>query len=147
MRTQRPLIVAVALAYVVGLGGLLLSPADGTLVWVAAFGLAQGGGFALALTLIVLRSPTPLVAARLGGVAQCLGYLLAALGPLALGGLHDLTGGWSWPMALLLVALVPMTWFGWGAGRDAVLTEVGAASPEDARTPAASADPAAPAGR
>ena len=31
MRTQRPLILAVALAYVVGLGGLLLSPADGTL--------------------------------------------------------------------------------------------------------------------
>ena len=76
-----PLIVAVALAYVVGLGGLLASPADGTLVWVAAFGLAQGSGFALALTLIVLRSPTPLTAARLGGVAQCLGYLLAAGGP------------------------------------------------------------------
>ena len=102
MRTQRPLILAVALAYVVGLGGLLLSPADGTLVWVAAFGLAQGSGFALALTLIVLRSPTPLVAARLGGVAQCLGYLLAALGPLVLGALHDLTDGWTWPLALLL---------------------------------------------
>ena len=99
MRTQRPLILAVALAYVVGLGGLLLAPADGTLVWVAAFGLAQGSGFALALTLIVLRSPTPLVAARLGGVAQCLGYLLAALGPLVLGALHDATDGWTWPLA------------------------------------------------
>jgi CP family cyanate transporter-like MFS transporter len=147
MRTQRPLILVVALAYVIGLGGLLLSPTDGTLVWVAAFGLAQGSGFALALTLIVLRSPTPLVAARLGGVAQCLGYLLAAFGPLVLGALHDLTDGWSWPLVLLLAALVPMTWFGWGAGRDAVLAEVSAPSPEDARTPAASADPAAPGGR
>ena len=149
MRTQRPLILAVALAYVIGLGGLLLAPADGTLVWVAAFGLAQGGGFALALTLIVLRSPTPLVAARLGGVAQCLGYLLAALGPLVLGALHDLTDGWSWPLALLLAALVPMTWFGWGAGagRRPRAAAVSAASPEGARTPAASADPAAPAGR
>jgi CP family cyanate transporter-like MFS transporter len=147
MRTQRPLILVVALAYVIGLGGLLLSPTDGTLVWVAAFGLAQGSGFALALTLIVLRSPTPLVAARLGGVAQCLGYLLAAFGPLVLGALHDLTDGWSWPLVLLLAALVPMTWFGWGAGRNAVLAEVSAPSPEDARTPAASADPAAPGGR
>ena len=121
MRTQRPLILGVAAAYVIGLGGLLVAPASGTLVWVAAFGLAQGSGFALALTLIVLRSPTPLVAARLGGVAQCLGYLLAALGPLVIGALHDLTGGWSWPVALLLAALVPMTWFGWGAARDAVL--------------------------
>jgi CP family cyanate transporter-like MFS transporter len=121
MRTQRPLILAVALAYVVGLGGLLLAAGDGTLVWVAAFGLAQGGGFALALTLIVLRSPTPLTAARLGGVAQCLGYLLAAAGPVVLGVLHDATHGWAWPVTLLLALLVPMTWVGWGAARDAVL--------------------------
>src|SRR5215212_8469133 len=144
MRTQRPLLLAVSAAYLVGLGGLLVSPATGTLLWVAAFGLAQGSGFALALTLIVLRSPSPLVAARLGGVAQCLGYLLAALGPLLLGALHDLTGGWSWPVAVLLAALVPMTWFGWGAGRDAVLSE---GSPEAARTPATSGGPAAPAVR
>jgi MFS transporter, CP family, cyanate transporter len=154
MRTQRPLILAVATSYTIGLGGLLLAPATGTLVWVAAFGLAQGGGFALALTLIVLRSPTPLVAARLGGVAQCLGYLLAALGPLVVGALHDLTGGWTWPVVLLLAALVPMTWSGWGAARNAVLNtddvsspEVSGASPEGARTRAASSDPAAPAGR
>jgi MFS transporter, CP family, cyanate transporter len=149
MRTQRPLILAVAASYTVGLGGLLIAPGTGTLLWVAAFGLAQGGGFALALTLIVLRSPTPLVAARLGGVAQCLGYLLAALGPLALGALHDATGGWTSPVALLLAVLVPMTWFGWGAARSAVLDAgaVSGASPEDARTPVASADPVAPAGR
>jgi CP family cyanate transporter-like MFS transporter len=152
MRTQRPLLAAVAVAYVVGLGGLLLSPAEGTLVWVGAFGLAQGSGFALALTLVVLRSPTPLVAARLGGVAQCLGYLLAALGPPVIGALHDLTGGWAWPMGLLLAVLIPMTWVGWGAGRDAVLdagdpgaAEVG--SPGDSRSPAASTDLGAPADR
>jgi MFS transporter, CP family, cyanate transporter len=144
MRTQRPLILAVAASYTVGLGGLLIAPGTGTLLWVAAFGLAQGGGFALALTLIVLRSPTPLVAARLGGVAQCLGYLLAALGPLVVGALHDLTDGWTWPVVLLLAALVPMTWFGWGAARDAVLS---AGEPEDARTRATSGDRAAPAGR
>jgi CP family cyanate transporter-like MFS transporter len=153
MRTQRPLILAVTIAYLVGLGGLLVSPATGTLVWVGIFGLAQGSGFALALTLIVLRSPTPLVAARLGGVAQCLGYLLAALGPLVIGALHDLTGGWSWPVTVLLAALVPMAWFGWGAARDAVLstgeinTEINTRFPEGARTPEGSADPAAPAGR
>src|SRR5215210_2120809 len=33
MRTQRPLILAVAGAYLVGLGGLLVSPGEGTLVW------------------------------------------------------------------------------------------------------------------
>ena len=149
LRTQRPLVVVVLAAYLGGLSGLLLAPDTGTLVWVAVFGLAQGSGFALALTLIVLRSPTPLVAARLGGVAQCLGYLLASLGPLVLGSLHDLTGGWTWPLVLLLAALAPMTWFGWGAARNAVLEsgEVSAVVPEGARSPEGSADPVAPAGR
>jgi MFS transporter, CP family, cyanate transporter len=149
MRTQRPLVLAVGLSYAVGLGGLLVAPGGAPLVWVAAFGLAQGSGFALALTLIVLRSPTPLVAARLGGVAQCLGYLLAALGPLVLGALYDATDGWTWPLALLLVTLGPMTWAGWGAGRNAVLgaTDVSAGQPEGARSLAASAGHGAPAGR
>ena len=123
MRTQRPLLAGVIVLYVIGLGGLLLAPATGTLLWVCVFGLAQGGGFALALTLIVLRSPSPLTAARLGGVAQCLGYLLAAAGPFLLGAVHDLTGGWTWPVICLLVLLVPMTWAGWGAARDVVLAD------------------------
>jgi CP family cyanate transporter-like MFS transporter len=151
MRNQRPLVLAVAGSFAVGLGGLLLSPGHGTLIWVCAFGLAQGSGFALALTLIVLRSATPLMAARMGGVAQCLGYLLAAAGPSVLGALRDLTGGWSWPIGLLLALLVPMTWTGWGAARDAVVTEDeapvsgrDAASPAGARTRAGSAAPAAP---
>ncbi len=143
MRNQRPLILAVVAVFVVGLGGLLLFPAHGTLLWVSAFGVAQGGGFALALTLIVLRSDTPLTAARLGGVAQCLGYLIAAAGPFVLGWLRDLTGSWTWPMALLLAVLVPMAWLGWGAARDVVLSS---APPEGARTHGASAGPAAPAG-
>ncbi|MCZ2816794.1 CynX/NimT family MFS transporter [Modestobacter sp. VKM Ac-2984] len=128
MAHQRPLVAGVLAAYAVGLGGLLLAPASGTLVWVAVFGVAQGGGFALALTLIVLRSPTPLVAARLGGVAQCLGYLVASTGPVVLGALHDVTSGWTWPLLLLLALLAPMLRAGWGAARDAVL------DPGEART-------------
>src|SRR3954447_2041898 len=134
MRTQRPLVAAVIVAFVVGLTGLLAAPDSGTLIWVSFFGVAQGGGFALALTLIVLRSPTPLTAARLGGVAQCLGYLLAAGGPPVLGALHDATDGWAWPLALLLVLLVPMVWAGWGAARDAVLA-TDERTPEPATTP------------
>ncbi|MDP9458872.1 MAG: MFS transporter [Actinomycetota bacterium] len=122
MRTQRPLLVAVMTLFTVGLGGLLVAPASGAVVWVCAFGVAQGGGFALALTLFVLRSDTSTTAARLGGVAQCLGYTMAAAGPLAVGAVHDLTGDWTWPVGLLLILLAPMTWVGWGATDDAVVT-------------------------
>jgi CP family cyanate transporter-like MFS transporter len=82
-----------------------------------------------------------MTAARLGGVAQCLGYLLAAAGPPLLGALRDVTGGWTWPLVVLLLALVPMTWAGWGAARPVVLSE---AAPAGARTPAASAGHGAP---
>ncbi|SDG00312.1 CynX/NimT family MFS transporter [Klenkia brasiliensis] len=122
-RGQRPLVGVVLACYVVGLTGLLVSPEAGTVVWVSLFGVAQGGGFALGLTLVVLRSATPLTAARMGGVAQCLGYLVASLGPVVLGALHDLTGGWSWSVGLLLALLVPMAWAGWGAARAVVLPE------------------------
>jgi CP family cyanate transporter-like MFS transporter len=131
MRTQRPLILAVVGAFAIGLTGLAVAPGTATLVWVTVFGVAQGAGFAVALTLIVLRSPTPLVAARLGGVAQCLGYPVAAAGPLLFGALHDLTGGWRWPVAALIALLVPMTWVGWGAARNTVV------SVEEERSPVA----------
>lgn len=139
MRTQRPLVLFVGVAYVAGVLGLALAPGTATLLWITLFGIAQGAGFALALTLIVLRSPTPLVAARLGGVAQCLGYLVAAAGPLVLGALHDLTGGWTWPAMLLVVLLVPMTWFGWFAGRDAVLDVATEPTDDDVTTTAPAA--------
>jgi CP family cyanate transporter-like MFS transporter len=128
MRTQRPLLVAVVASNAVGLWGLLVSPAAGTLLWVCTFGLAQGAGFALALTLVVLRSGTPLTAARLGGIGQCVGYLLAAGGPFLLGALRDATGGWTWPVVTLLALLVPMLWYGWGATRDAVLSDTAPAA-------------------
>ncbi len=122
-RTQRPPVVAVTAFYLVSLLGLLVAPAAGAWVWVCLYGVAQGAGFSLALTLMVLRSPDPAVAARLSGVAQLIGYLVAATGPVLLGSIHDLTGGWEWPVVALLALLGPMLWVGLGAGRDVLLGE------------------------
>jgi CP family cyanate transporter-like MFS transporter len=123
MRNQQPMLLTVIAGFAFGLAGLLLSPDRGTVVWICAIGVAQGAGFALALTFTVMRSATPGMAARLGGVAQALGYLLAACGPLALGAIHDLTGTWLWALGLLLLMLLPLTWAGWGAARDRTLDE------------------------
>jgi CP family cyanate transporter-like MFS transporter len=128
MRNQQPMLLTVIAAFGFGLAGLLVAPDRGTVVWICAIGVAQGAGFALALTFTVMRAATPEMAARLGGVAQALGYLLAACGPLALGAIHDLTGTWPWALVLLLLMLLPLTWAGWGAARDRTLGE-------DSRTP------------
>ena len=42
-------------------------------------------------------------------MAQGIGYSLAAVGPLGLGALHDLTDGWTVPLLALVVLLVPLT--------------------------------------
>ena len=47
------------------------------------------------LTLIGLRARTPDGTAALSGFSQSSGYLLAALGPFAVGALHDATGSWT----------------------------------------------------
>ena len=121
LRTQRLPVVAVTGFYGVSLLGLLVAPSAGAWVWVGIYGVAQGAGFSLALTLMVLRSPDTAVAARLSGVAQLIGYLFAATGPVLLGFVQDVTGGWEWPIGVLLVLLGPMLWFGLGAGRDILL--------------------------
>jgi len=67
--------------------------------------------------LIVLRSRDSHVAANLSGMAQGVGYTLASLGPLAVGVVHEVTGGWDalgWIFAVIgLCAIVA----GLGAGR------------------------------
>lgn len=102
--------VVLALAAAIGFLGMLFGPIE----WVWEFsvlqGVGQGGLFALALTVIVLRSPDARVATHLSGMAQSVGYTMAALGPLLIGVLHSLTGnyaasGW-WFTALCLGAAV-----------------------------------------
>jgi MFS transporter, CP family, cyanate transporter len=114
-RDQR--LLGVVVTVVCGLGyGAVLVPG---LEWpaVAALGIAQGGALGLALTLMALRSPDAPHAAQLSGMAQCLGYTMAAAGPLAVGALHDLTDGWTVPLVVLLVLLVPQVTAAVLAGR------------------------------
>ncbi|WP_441247518.1 CynX/NimT family MFS transporter [Kitasatospora sp. McL0602] len=116
LRDQRPLVVAVTAAMAVGLGGILLAPQAGWL-WVAVLGLSTGSSFPLAVTLLSLRSPDPSVAARLSGLAQTTGYLLAGVGPLTVGLVHTATGGWTAALLLLLALVVPETVSGLLAAR------------------------------
>nr|WP_175542566.1 MFS transporter [Actinopolymorpha cephalotaxi] len=113
---QRPLVWACGAAYVVGYVGLLLAPASGAVAWAVLLGLG-GGAFPLTLTMIGLRSRSHDVTARLSGFTQSVGYLIAACGPLAMGALFDVTGGWTVPIGLLLVLVVPQVATGLMAAR------------------------------
>ena len=114
---QRLLALGVTALEATALLGLLAAP-SAAVAWVTLFALGQGGAIALALTLMVLRAPDPGRAAELSGMAQTLGYSLAALGPVAVGALHDWSDGWRVPLTALLALTVPLSAVGVAAGRN-----------------------------
>jgi len=96
-------------------------------VWVVALGLAEGAAFGLSMALIVLRAPDGAHAAALSGMVQTFGYVLAAVGPLAVGLLHELTHAWTAAILLLLVAASGQVVTGFAASRSPMVGGVRAA--------------------
>ena len=91
----------------VAIVGLLLAPTAHSV----------GAAFPLAMTLILVRSRDVAQTGRLSAAAQSVGYLVAATGPLAVGLLHQATGGWTAGLALLLAVLVAQLLVGLAAAR------------------------------
>ena len=123
---QGVVVAAVALSSAGTLGLLLLGDTAGTL-WVVLLGLGQGACFSLALTFFALRAPDSQHATALLGMAQTVGYLLAAVGPSLFGVLRDATHAWTVPLVLLLAVTVCLLVAGLGAARDA---HIAAPTPE-----------------
>jgi CP family cyanate transporter-like MFS transporter len=116
-RNQRGVNVGLVALATVALLGLLFAPVWTVPFWAVVQGIGQGGLIAAAMIVIVLRSPDSHVAAHLSGMAQGVGYVLAAVGPLLVGLIRSWTGSFDWA-ALLMVALgIAAGWTGSGAGR------------------------------
>jgi CP family cyanate transporter-like MFS transporter len=102
-RTRRPFVVIVVgvLCMISGYLGLIYLPAYAW-VWIfpAGIGLML---VPIGLTLINLRSHTEDGATVLSGFTQGAGYLMAAAGPIAVGGLHSFTGNWTTAIWFLLI--------------------------------------------
>ncbi|HEX4246236.1 MAG TPA: MFS transporter [Pseudonocardia sp.] len=113
---QRGLVALTTACYAGGYLGLLWAP--GPLGWLSAALLGAGNGaFPLSVTLIGLRTRAPEVTARLSALVQSGGYLLAVAGPLLVGVLHQVSGGWRVPLLVLLGTLVAQLASGLRAAR------------------------------
>ncbi|WP_369816663.1 MFS transporter [Mycobacterium sp. E740] len=115
--SQAPWVLALGVAGVTGVVGLLLAPAAAPLLWSTLFGIGLGA-FSLALTIIALRARDSADTARLSGMAQGIGYLLAGIGPFLFGVLHDATGGWTVPWLMVLAVYAVQIGAGMLAGRN-----------------------------
>jgi MFS transporter, CP family, cyanate transporter len=100
-RDRRPVLVAAVGCTVAG--ALMLFAAPDVAPWLATtiLGLGLGGGFSLALVLLADLSATPAAAGGLAAMTFLVCYSAASLAPVVVGALHDATGGYAVPFALL----------------------------------------------
>ncbi|WP_299451658.1 MFS transporter [uncultured Pigmentiphaga sp.] len=116
VRDQKALGVFISVLCLVGFAGMALFPAW-IMAWVCIAGLGLGGSLLLSLAYISLRSATPTQASSLSGMAQSLGYLIAAAGPVICGFLRDWTASWLPVLVLMIVTAAVQAWVAYGAGR------------------------------
>lgn len=116
LRAQSGLGIVLAGAGLVGVLGMLLLPGL-SLLWALCAGFCTGGAIVLAMALFGLRTVDYHQAAGLSSMAQSLGYVLAALGPVVIGLVKDATGSWTLPLLLLAGVAVAQGVFVALAGR------------------------------
>ncbi len=116
LRDQRGIAVIIALLCAISSAGFVLWPQQAVL-WTLMFGFGSGGTMILGLTFIGLRASSAHQAAALSGMAQSVGYLLAACGPPLMGKIHDVSGSWHIPLLACALLSVLMALAGGYAGR------------------------------
>jgi CP family cyanate transporter-like MFS transporter len=117
VRGQRLIVVGLAAATLVSYLGMLTAPVGGAWLWMLLGGIGSGM-FPLSLTMIGLRSRDLATTAALSAFVQGIGYILAGTGPLLVGVLLGFSGSWTWPLVLLILAVLASGAAGWYAGRD-----------------------------
>src|SRR5699024_7038725 len=86
------------------------------LIGVNFIGVALNSNLALALTFLSIRAKNAQDAADLSGMAQSVGYVLAATGPILIGSIYDMTDGWTIPIFCLIIVVIGNLFFGFRAG-------------------------------
>ncbi|WP_337031465.1 MFS transporter [Paenibacillus illinoisensis] len=118
MSSQRLLVSITTTLLLTGTLGLLYGSSNIILLWIIILGIGGGFAFSLSMMFFGLRTENAHQAAELSGMAQSIGYLLAAVGPALIGYLHDATNSWKLPLFILLGASFLLFLVGIGAARN-----------------------------
>ncbi len=121
IRHQKLIATIITLIYLVGMVIFLFAISKSSVIISMIFlGLGMGGTISLAIGFISLRTPHAKKAAELSGMSQSAGYLLAAIGPILIGFIYDLSKSWTIPILMLILLIILLIFFGLKAGRDEV---------------------------
>lgn len=107
-KRTRGIILSMTAGFLAGIGLLMIPTASVglTVVVVVVLGLASNMAFSLAMALFNIKTDEPEQTAEISGMAQAVGYILAAFGPVGFGYVQQLTGSWNLPLILLLVVVI-----------------------------------------
>ena len=105
VRDPRWVVVLLGVLLAAGWLGVWLAPAAAPWLWASLLGLS-GFAFPMALALVTARTHDPHVTTQVSGFIQSVGYLFSAVGPLLVGVLFEVTGGWTVPLWFLLGSVV-----------------------------------------
>src|SRR5664279_1427093 len=100
-------VVVIGAAWVLMPAGMLVAP-QWWAVWCVFGGLAQAGFFTSVMSVVIRRSRNVDENRRTTAVMQTVGYSVAAIGPVITGWVHQHTGGWAVPFAIVLGVTVVM---------------------------------------
>ncbi|WP_152658181.1 MFS transporter [Oceanobacillus sp. CFH 90083] len=116
---QQGIVLAISGGTVIGFIGLFIGgPLPLIFVWVTLIGITFGGAISLSLAMLGMRARNGRQAGDLSGMAQSIGYIFAAIGPLFIGLLFDITQTWGAPLIAIIVVCLLMMVAGLGAGRN-----------------------------
>ncbi|MDX8046359.1 MFS transporter [Gracilibacillus sp. S3-1-1] len=119
LSNQQPIVAVTGLFGIIGYSMLYVEPGIvGITIAVTLIGIMLGASISLALALLGLRTSNARQAAELSGMSQSFGYLLAAVGPIVIGLIFDMTGSWHPSITTIIIFTVIMMACGLGAGRN-----------------------------
>jgi CP family cyanate transporter-like MFS transporter len=116
LRDQRWIGPALSSMILLAFLGLYLHP-ESALIWMILIGMGAGGSLELAITLFSLRAATVDDSVALSGMAQAIGYTMAAVVPIVIGFIHDLTHSWEVPLLLMIMLAMLQLAMGYLSGR------------------------------
>nr|WP_304219737.1 MFS transporter [Fredinandcohnia onubensis] len=119
---QRGLVGLSVIFLLLGYAGLFCGITSLAALSVILIGAGIGSAFGLATLFFILRTQNEHQAAELSGMAQSVGYLLAAIGPTLFGFIHDVTDNWIIPQLILVLGACCLFIVGMVAGSSRFVT-------------------------
>ncbi len=119
LKSQSWLMIGLSVVYLFGLGMFLYADTHITIMTsVGLVSLATGGCISSALLFFVLRSATAKRTTQLSGLAQSIGYLFGAIGPMLMGAMYDHYHSWNQAIIAMIVISLLLVVSGFMSGRD-----------------------------